>query len=170
MPGDIANNIALLEETWKKFVPDIPLEYSFFDKEFEALYNKEKKLAQIFTFFTLLAIFIACLGIYGLASYTAEQLTKEIGVRKAMGATIANIVERLVRVYLKLILVALLIACPLGYFVMGRWLQNFPYHKNIEIVVFLYAIVIILFIVLSSVSYHSIKAALTNPARTLKYE
>jgi len=169
-PGNITNNISFLKETWGKFVPDIPLEYSFFDKEFDALYNKEKKLAQIFTFFILLAIFIACLGIFGLAAFTAEQRTKEIGIRKAMGATTENIVEILVRIYLKLIIIALLIACPVGYIVMNRWLQNFPYHKNIGIAVFLIAIVIILFIVLSSVSYHSIKAALTNPARTLKYE
>jgi len=170
LPGNISKNIAFLENTWEKFGMEEHFKYSFFDQEFEDLYNKEKRLAHIFTFFTLLAIFIACLGIFGLAAFTAEQRTKEIGIRKVMGASIQNIVESLSRLYIKLILIALIFACPASYIIMNKWLQSFTFHTKIGVIVFLSTIAIILFIVLSSVSYHSIKAALTNPARTLKYE
>jgi putative ABC transport system permease protein len=170
LPGNISDNIAFLENTWKKFKMEGPFKYSFFDQEFENLYNKEKRLAHIFTFFCLLAIFIACLGIFGLAAFTAEQRTKEIGIRKVMGASIQNIVEILSRIYLKLIIIAVLFACPIGYVLMNKWLTNFPFRANIGVIVFILTIVVTLIIVISSVSYHSIKAAMTNPARTLKYE
>jgi len=170
MPGNVSENISWLEETWKEFAPDAKIEIQFFDQIFEKRYIKEKKLARIFTFFCILAIFIACLGIFGLAAFTAEQRTKEIGIRKVMGASIANVVEILSKIYLKLIFIAILLACPSGYLLMSKWLQSFPFQTQIGVIVFLSTIVIILLIVISSVSYHSIKAALTNPARTLKYE
>ncbi|MDX1284958.1 MAG: FtsX-like permease family protein, partial [Draconibacterium sp.] len=170
LPGNISENIAFLKNTWEKFGMERPFNYSFFDQEFENLYNKEKRLAHIFTFFTLLAIFIACLGIFGLAAFTAEQRTKEIGIRKAMGASIQNIVEILSRIYMKLILVAVLFACPIGFILMNKWLLNFPFRTNVGVIVFVLTILVTLIIVISSVSYHSIKAAMTDPARTLKYE
>lgn len=170
MPGNISYNIAFLEKTWEKFKIEEPFEYSFFDQEFEDLYNKEKRLAHIFTFFTFLGIFIACLGIFGLAAFTAEQRTKEIGIRKVLGASIQDIVAILSKIYLKLLIVAILLACPLGYIVMSRWLQEFPFHTKLGATIFIFTGLITVIIVLSSVSYHSIKAAMTDPARTLKYE
>jgi putative ABC transport system permease protein len=147
-----------------------PFEYSFFDIELGTLYNKEKKLVQVFTFFTILAILIACLGIYGLAAFTAEQRTKEIGIRKVMGASVRNIVKILSRTYLKLLIIATLIACPVGYIIMNKWLQGFAFRINIGAGIFILTVLITALIVLSSVSYHSAKAALTDPANTLKYE
>ena len=170
LPGNIPNNIAFLEKTWNNIVAKIPFEYSFFDIELETQYNKEKKLTQVFTFFTLLAIFIACLGIYGLAAFTAEQKTKEIGIRKVMGASVRDIVKNLSGIYLKLLIVATLIACPLGYIIMNKWLQGFAFRINIGTGIFIFTVLITTIIVLSSVSYHSVKAAQTDPANTLKYE
>jgi putative ABC transport system permease protein len=170
LPGNVPDNISFLEKTWNKMGFKAPFEYSFFDIEFETLYNKEKKLAQVFTFFTILAIFIACLGIYGLAAFTAEQRTKEIGIRKVMGASVRNIVKILSGTYFKLLIVATLIACPLGYIIMEKWLQGFAFHINIGTGIFVFTVLITIIIVLSSVSYQSVKAALKNPASTLKYE
>jgi ABC-type antimicrobial peptide transport system permease subunit len=113
---------------------------------------------------------MACLGVYGLAAQTAEQRTKEIGIRRAMEASAGNIIRILSRIYLNLVTVATLIACPLGYSFMNKWLQGFPFHTSIGVTVFVYSVVIALVIVISSVSYHSVNAALTSPASTLKYE
>jgi len=170
LPGNIPDNISYLENTWHNIVAKIPFEYSFFDNELETLYNKEKKLAQGFTFFTILAIFIACLGIYGLAAFTTEQRAKEIGIRKVMGASVRNIVQVLSRIYLRLLIVATLITCPVGYIIMNKWLQGFAFRINIGVGIFIFTVLITTIIVLSSVSYYSVKAALTNPANTLKYE
>jgi len=170
LPGNIPDNIAFLEKTWNNIVTKIPFEYSFFDIELETQYNKEKTLTQVFTFFTILAIFIACLGIYGLAAFTTGQRTKEIGIRKVMGASVGNIVKILSRIYLKLLIAATLIACPVGYIIMNKWLQGFAFRINIGAGIFILTVLISTIIVLSSVSYHSVKAALTDPANTLKYE
>jgi len=170
LPGNIPDNIAFLEKTWNNVIAKIPFDYSFFDKELEILYNKEKNLTQVFTFFTILAIFLACLGIYGLAAFTTEQRIKEIGIRKVMGATVRNIVKILSRTYLKLLIIAALIACPVGYIIMNKWLQGFAFRINIGAGIFIFTALITTIIVLSSVSYHSVKAALTDPAKTLKYE
>ncbi|NQU54585.1 MAG: ABC transporter permease [Bacteroidetes bacterium] len=170
MPGNIRNNIAFLEKKWEEMGAIQPLEYSFFDQEFDNLYRKEKKLAQVFTFFSILALFIACLGIFGLAALTAEQRTKEIGIRKVVGASEKNVVLLLSRIYLKLLIVASLLACPVGYFIMHRWLQEFPFRIKQGADIFILTEIIVLVIVVSSVSYYLVKAAFTNPVRTLKYE
>jgi len=170
LPGNTPDNIAFLEKTWNKMGTKESLKYSFFDKEFDDLYIKEKKLFQAFTFFTILAIFIACLGIYGLATFTAERRTKEIGIRKVMGASVRKIVKILSRIYLKLLIIATLIACPLGYIIMDKWLQGFVFQIDIGAKTFIFSVLITIIIVLSSVSYQSVKAALTNPANTIKYE
>ena len=170
LPGNIPDNIAYLEKTWNKMGFKGLFEYSFFDIELEALNNKEKNLTQVFTFFTILAIFIACLGIYGLAAYTAEQRTKEIGIRKVMGASVRNIVSILSGTYLKLLIIATLIACPLGYIIMNKWLQNFAYKINIGVGIFLLTGLIALIIIIISVSSQAIKASLTDPVESLRYE
>ena len=127
-------------------------------------------MGKIFLYFTILAIVIAYLGIYGLAAFTAEQRTKEIGIRKVMGASVRNIIKILSRIYLKLLIVATLIACPVGYIIMNKWLQGFAFRINIGAGILIFTVLITTIIVLSSVSYHSVKAALTDPANTLKYE
>ncbi|MBN1820823.1 MAG: ABC transporter permease [Prolixibacteraceae bacterium] len=170
MPGDIAGTIAYLEDTWKKFVPDVPIEYSFYDKEFDNLYAGQKRLSQVFTFFTIMAIFIACLGILGLAAYTTEQRTKEIGIRKVMGASVKRIVKILSLIYVKILGIAVLIACPVGYILLNNWLQKYYYRINFGLTILVISVLIAAFVIFASVSYYSLKAALTNPSETLKYE
>ena len=115
-------------------------------------------------------MFIACLGLFGLASFTAEQKTKEIGIRKVLGATVANIVSRFTFDFVKLIIFANLIAWPLGYYIMNRWLENFAYKIDLTLTVFFTAGLLTLIIAVATVSFQAVKASLTNPAKTLKYE
>ena len=169
-PGDMQGLLAFMEETWNKFVTRRPFEYSFFDEDFNSLYREEERLGKIFTFFTALAIFIACLGIFGLAAFNAEQRTKEIGIRKVVGASVTSIVSLLSIRYIKLIIIANLLAWPIAYFAMNKWLQDFAYHIDLGFVIFGLTGLIALFIVLLSVSSNAFSAARANPVESLKYE
>jgi len=144
--------------------------YRFLRESMENMYAVEIRMAKLVQLFAVLAIFIACLGLYGLASYTAEQKTKEIGVRKVMGATVPQILILLISDFLKMILIACVIAIPLGYFLMQDWLQNFVYRVNIGWVVFAIAVAFIVGLTLLTVAYESIKASLINPTKALRYE
>ncbi len=169
--NDISATLSTIEKTWKSFEKDRSFEYFFVDENFDALYHSEEQLSQIITFFACIAIFVASLGLFGLASYTAEQSTKEIGIRKVLGASVGSIVVRLSKNFLKWVLVANGIAWPVTYFVVKNyWLSNFPFRIPISILTFISAGVMSVFIALLTVSSQSIKAALTNPAKTLKYE
>ena len=147
-------------------------DYWFLDdsESFAWQYNSEQKLSKIFSYFALLAIFIACLGLFGLASFTAEQRTKEIGIRKAMGASIPGIVMLLLKEFIKLILIANVIAWPVAYFAMGRWLKNFAYRISIGLSAFILAGLIVFVIALLTASYQAVKAARANPIEALRYE
>jgi putative ABC transport system permease protein len=169
-PGDMEELLAYMENTWNKFVTTRPFEYSFFDEDFKNLYTAEERLGEIFTFFTTLAIFIACLGIFGLAAFNAEQRTKEIGIRKVVGASVRSIVGLLSIRYIKLIIIANLLAWPFAYFAMNKWLQNFAYHIDLGFAIFGLTGLFALFIVLLSVSSNALKAAHANPVDSLKYE
>jgi len=169
-PGDMQASLAFMEETWNKFVTRRPFEYSFFDEDFNSLYREEERLGKIFTFFTALAIFIACLGIFGLAAFNAEQRTKEIGIRKVVGASVRSIVGLLSIRYIKLVIIANLLAWPIAYFAMNKWLQDFAYHIDLGFVIFGLTGLIALFIVLLSVSSNAFRAARANPVVCLKYE
>ena len=127
-------------------------------------------MSQIFSYFTFLAILIACLGLFGLASFTAEQRTKEIGIRKALGASVSEIIFLLSKEFTRWVLVANIIAWPLAYFAMNRWLQNFAYRINIGIGTFILAALLALVIALLTVGYQAIKAARANPVEALRYE
>jgi putative ABC transport system permease protein len=168
-PGDMQALLAFMEETWNKFV-NRPFEYSFFDEDFDNLYKTEERLGEIFTFFTALAIFISALGIFGLAAFNAEQRTKEIGIRKVVGASVHSIVGLLSIRYIKLLIIANLLAWPIAYFAMNKWLQDFAYHIDLGFVIFGLTGLIALFIVLLSVSSNAISAALANPVVSLKHE
>ena len=169
--NDISATLSSIEKTWKLFEKDRSFEYFFVDENFDALYHSEEQLSQIITFFACIAIFVASLGLFGLASYTAEQSTKEIGIRKVLGASVGSIVVRLSKNFLKWVLVANCISWPVTYFVMKNyWLSNFPFRIPISILTFISAGVMSVVIALLTVSSQSIKAALTNPAKTLKYE
>ena len=168
--GRAAETVDLLRNTWSRFAPGQPLEYSFLDDRFAAVYRSERRLGLIFRIFAGLAIFIACLGLLGLSSYLAEQRTKEIGIRKVIGASGPEIVGLLSREFTKWVLAANLIAWPVAYFVMQRWLRGFAYRAEIGVGIFLLSGLLALLIALLTVSYQAIRAALANPVESLRYE
>lgn len=167
---NIPATIDFLESKWTEFAPGQPFEYSFLDQRFNDMYESEQKLGNIFGVFAFLAIFIACLGLYGLAAFTAEQRRKEIGVRKVLGASIMSIITLLSKEFLKLVGIAFLIAAPLSYYFMNEWLQDFENRTNINFMVFLLAGIIALVIAWFTMSFQSWNAARINPAKSLKDE
>jgi len=169
-PDEISGTLEYLEKTWNTFVPEVPFVYSFLDDDLDKLYGKEERLGKIFLYFTILAIVIACLGLFGLAAFTAEQRSKEIGVHKVMGAYFQDIIRLLSKKYIILIIIANLISLPVGFFVMHRWLQNFAYRINIGVGIFLLTALIAIILVIIAVSSQAIKAALADPVKSLRYE
>jgi len=167
---EVAALIAFLENKWKEFAPDQPFAYSFLDERFSNMYRAEQKVGDVFSVFAGLAIFTACLGLFGLASFMAEQRTKEVGIRKVLGATTVNVTALLSKDFIKLVLVANLIAWPVAWYAMNRWLQDFAYRINISWWVFALAGGLALLIALLTVSTQAIKAALANPVEALRYE
>jgi len=158
------------EKLWKSLAPDVPFEYSFLDKNYEALYRSEERMGNIFSIFTALSILVACLGLFGLSVYTAERRIREIGIRKTLGASVQSLVGLLSKDFLKLVLISALIAFPLAWWAMNKWLQDFPYRTSITIGVFLSAGSLAVFIALYTVSFQAIRAARTNPSKSLKME
>ncbi len=167
---DVATTLALLEKTWRQFAGTEPLEYSFLDANLTQLYQADQRIGRLFGAFALLAIVIACLGAFGLAAYTAEQRTKEIGIRKALGASTAGIVLMFWKEIARLVVVALVVISPVTFFVMNRWLDNFSYQIAIGPSVFLVAGLMMLVIATLTISHQSIKAALANPVESLRAE
>ena len=155
---------------WSTIQPEVPFRYAFLDQEWASLYEKEITTRRIFQIFTGLAIFIACLGLLALAAFTAERRTKEIGIRKILGASVPNIVSLLSLDFLKLVVIAILIASPLAWYVMQNWLENFAYRINIGVGVFVLSAFIALLIAFLTVSFQSAKAALSNPMKSLRTE
>jgi putative ABC transport system permease protein len=168
--GDLENTLAAIGQTIKNFVPHIPFEYRFMDEAYAQLYQSEQRLGQAFTIFTLLALFIACMGLLGLVSQQVMQRTKEIGIRKVLGASVPGIVFLLSKDFLKLVVLALLIAVPLAWYAMSRWLEDFAYSIDLSWWMFGLAGVVALAIALITVSFQSIKAALANPVKSLRSE
>ncbi len=169
-PADYSATISAIEGIWKEYTSNNPLQYYFLDADFEKMYSQEKQNAQMAVIFSLLAIFIAALGLFGLTSYTVEQKTKEIGVRKAMGSSIAGIYIIISKEIIILVSIAALIAWPVIYYYAGNWLENFYYKINLGFFSFIAGLAIALGIALITISYRVIKAARINPARSLKYE
>jgi len=167
---NIPKTIAFIEDTWKKFSPEYPFEYSFLDEQVDRMYRTEQRLGRSFFHFTIIAIFIAYLGLFGLVSFSAERRTKEIGIRKVLGAQISNITWLLSKEFLFLVFIANIIAWPIAYYFMNKWLQNFAYRTNIGLGIFLTSGMIALVIAFLTVSYQSIKAATANPVDSLRYE
>lgn len=168
--GDLSSQIDLVENTWKKFSPDWPFEFFFLDKNLEQSYNNDKRLGKLINYFTLLAIFIACMGLFGLVTFAAEKRSKEIGIRKVLGASVSSIIKLLSADFVKIVLTANIIAWPVAYYFMDKWLQSFAYRINIGWWVFVLAGGIALLIALATVSYQAIKAATINPVESLRYE
>ena len=170
-PNDIPATLAFLEEQWNAYTTaGYPFSYAFMDEEFDALYRAEERFANIVAYFSLLAIVIAGLGLFGLAAFTAERRTKEIGVRKTMGASVASIVVLLSKDFLKLVGLAFVVAAPLAYFAMNRWLEAFAYQVDLSWWIFLITGLAALGIALLAVGYQAIRAALADPVKALRYE
>jgi putative ABC transport system permease protein len=169
-PTDIQNTIAYIKGTWNKFNPEYPFEYYFLDENFAHTYQSEENLQTLFTYFSLLSIIISCLGLFGLAAFAAEQRTKEIGVRKVLGASISNIVLLLSKEFTKWVFVANIIAWPLAWFYLNSWLDDFAYQTEIGWDIFILAGFMAMVIALLTVSSQAIKAAVTNPVEALRYE
>jgi len=169
-PYNITNTINSIRNKWQEFIPDRPFEFTFLDDDINNIFTSEERMGKIFRYFTLLAIIITSLGLFGLASFMAEQRTKEIGIRKALGASIPNIISLLSIEFLKLVFIANVLAWPVAYFAMNNWLQNFSYQINIGIMVFLLSALFAIFIALFTVSFQAVKAAVTNPIDALRYE
>lgn len=169
-PTNYSSTINAIEKIWKEYSSNAPLQYYFLDADFEKMYSQEKQSAKMAMIFSLLAIFIASLGLFGLTSYTVEQKTKEIGVRKAMGSSVAGIYFEISKEIILLVSVSALIAWPVIYYYAGKWLENFYYKINLGFLSFIAGLAIALGIALITISYRVLKAANVNPAQSLKYE
>ena len=169
-PDRIRPALDHLADQFGALAPGEPFVYEFLDERFDAMYRSEQQLSRIFTTFAAIAIFIACLGLFGLAAFTAQRRTKEIGIRKVLGASVSNIVALLSKDFLVLVVVAFVIAIPLTIVLMNRWLQDFAYRIELGPEIFLLVGLIALGIAIATVSYHSIRAATADPATSLRYE
>ncbi len=167
---DLNDTLAFLRSQWKALWPDNPFEHFFLDTDFDRQYRADEQTGNIFGIFTFLGLFIACLGLLGLASFTAEGRNKEIGIRKVLGASVGGIVLLLSRQFTKWILLANCIAWPVAYYFMDRWLKNFAFRIDMGVWIFVLSGIFVLFIAVLTVCYHTIKAAISNPVDSLRYE
>lgn len=168
--ADVKGRLQQVESKWKTLAPAIPFEYSFLDKNFENLYRAEQKQGTVFAIFTCLSILVACLGLFGLSIYTAERRTKEIGIRKVLGASVRNLVQLLSKEFIRLVCISIVLAFPIGWWAMTKWLQDFNYHIQISWAVFLFAGLSALIIALLTVSVQAIRSATMNPVKSLRNE
>ncbi|MBO0937468.1 hypothetical protein J2I47_13005 [Fibrella sp. HMF5335] len=169
-PTDMAGLLTTLQQRWTALMPGSPFVYSFLDERYQQTYIAERRTGQILGFFAGLTVFVACLGLFGLATFTAEQRTKEIGVRKVLGASVSSIVALLSRDFLQLVGLVIILASPIAWYAMHRWLENFAYRITIDWWVFALAGALAVGIALLMVSFQSIRAALTNPVKSLRSE
>jgi hypothetical protein len=166
----ISQALPKIEAVFKKIVPSVPFDYKFVDEEYNTKFRAEERIGKLTTFFAVLAIFISCLGLFGLASFVAEQRTKEIGIRKILGASVTNLWQMLSKDFVVLVLISCLIATPIADYFMDNWLQKYTYKTDISWWIFLLAGAGALVIALLTVSYQAIRAALVNPVNSLKTE
>jgi putative ABC transport system permease protein len=167
---NVSRTLADIERTWGAFSPDHPFVYTFLDAQVDQFYEDDIRLGNLLSVFAVLAILIACLGLFGLAAYMAEQRTKEIGIRKILGATVPGVVSLLSKDFLKLVIIAFIISVPVAWYLMNRWLEEFTYRIGIGPGIFLLAGALAVLIALATVSYQAVKAALADPVKSLRYE
>jgi putative ABC transport system permease protein len=168
--GDVAGALSYFENTWKKYFPETPVDYTFLDQNFDRLYDSEQKQATLFTVFACIAIFIACLGLFGLSAFSISQRIKEIGVRKVLGANVSTIVGLLSKDFLRLVGLAALLAFPVAWWAMNNWLKDFAYRVDMQWWVFLVAGILAALIAFVTISYQAVKAAISNPVKSLRTE
>ncbi|HEU4632421.1 MAG TPA: FtsX-like permease family protein, partial [Flavisolibacter sp.] len=165
---NIKGLIGEIENRWKSMAPGMPFSYRFLDESFDEMYRAEQRVGKVAITFAILAIIIACLGLFGLVTYAAEQRIKEIGIRKVLGASVRGIVQLLSKDFLLLVLIAFIIAAPVSWYFMRKWLEDFSYRVNIEWWVFVLAASIALLIALVTICFQAVKAALANPVKNLR--
>jgi len=165
-----SQSISQIEKVWRKHVPTVPFDYTFVDETFGDKFGAEERIGKLSSYFAILAIFISCLGLFGMASFVAEQRTKEIGIRKVLGAVVANLWRLLSKEFVLLVTVACIIAVPIAWYYLHNWLANYDYRIKIGWVVFVLTAVLALFITLVTVSFQAIKAATANPVDSLRDE
>jgi len=168
--SDLPATFRFLEAQWTRYAPAYPFEYEFLDARIDQLYRTENRIGTIVNYFTLFTLVIACMGLFGLVAYTAEKRTKEIGIRKVLGARIMGIVLLLSGEFTKLVLISNLIAWPIAYFIMNAWLENFDYRDKIGILSFIIPGCLAFVISMATVCLQAVKAARSNPVESLKYE
>ena len=169
-PDNVSKSVAFLEDIWKEFSPDFPFECNFLDEDFEYFYYGEKITGDLLMYFAMLAIIISCMGLFGLSCFMAERRTKEIGIRKVLGATVTNLVQLLSREFVVLVIIANVIAAPAAYFIMKNWLTDYAYRIDINLFIFILAALLAILIAIFTVSVQAIKAASANPVDSLRYE
>ncbi|HEY4935082.1 MAG TPA: FtsX-like permease family protein, partial [Puia sp.] len=168
--NNLPGTISAIENKWNTLIPARPFSYFFLDEFFDKQYRSEQRFGKLFLNFAILAIIISCLGLLGLASYSTMQRTREIGIRKVLGATVSNIVNLLSKDFLKLVIIAIIIASPLAWYAMHKWLQDFAYRIPISWWVFAVAAITAALIAILTVSFQAIKAAVSNPVISLRSE
>src|SRR6185295_9992648 len=165
---DAPKAIAAAQKIWKGYPSEFPFQYSFLDDDFNRMYKDDQRTGTLFNVFAAIAILISCLGLFGLATYTAQVKTKEIGIRKVLGASVASIAGLLAKDFIVLVCIAFVIAAPVAWFAMNKWLQNYVYRVNISVWIFLIAGISAVFVALLTISFQAIKAALANPVKSLR--
>ena len=168
--NNLTETFSFIEKKWKELFPGKPLEYYYLDERIDMQYRIEEQTGRIFGTFTLIGIFIACLGLYGLAAFTAEQRTKEIGIRKVLGASVPGVVSLLSREFTKWVLIANIIAWPVAYFFMKKWLKGFAYRIDMGIGIFILSGFAALAISLLTIGFQTLKTGTANPVDSLRYE
>jgi putative ABC transport system permease protein len=169
-PENVKETISFVEKKWNEFSKEYPFEYFFLDENLNKLYKSQDNLGKLVGYFSVLAIFIACLGLFALASFTAEQRTKEIGIRKVLGAPVYSLVNLMSKEFIKLVFISVLLAWPVTYFMMNNWLNNFAYRISMGVGVFIFSGITGLLIALLTVLFHALRSANGNPVNALKYE
>jgi putative ABC transport system permease protein len=167
---DVQSALADIGMAWNRLNPNEPFEYSFMDEDFAKNYQAEERLASIIRYFTIIAVFISCIGLFGLTTFSVEQRTREVGIRKVLGASTVGIVLLLSRDFLKLVVFSFLIAAPLGWYFVHQWLQDFAYRAPFSVWIILLGCMLALLIAFLTISIQSIKVALSNPVKNLRTE
>ena len=162
--------VAAMEKINKHYAASYPFESHVLDQDWENLYRTEDRFGKLFNYFSALSIIISCLGLFGLSAFSAEQRTKELGVRKVMGASVPVLIQLMAKEFAWLVLIATIIGCPIGWYAMDWWLKSYAYHIEVGTFTLIIAAALCLLISMLTVSYHSAKAAMVNPVRSLRYE
>lgn len=169
-PDETESALRSAEKLWKEYAPGYPFKYSFLNQDWEEFYNAEAQRGKLFNTLAVLSIFISCLGLFGLSAFSAERRTKELGIRKALGASVPGLVQLMGKEFAWLVIVAACIGCPAGWYIMTQWLTNYAYHVDVGYPTLILAALTCLTISLLTISYHSIKVAASDPVNSLRYE